>query len=349
MLRKRRSPARRITGENARPRPARSARWQALLGGWLLLALLAACQGLAPRPTATPLPSATPSASPSPAPTFTASPSPSPSPSPTPTPAVLVGAGDIAICGQEGDDQTAALLEQIPGEIFAAGDNSNEEGTLRQYQQCFDPSWGRFKERLHPVPGNHDYETAGALDYFTYFGAAAGEPGLGYYSYDLGAWHVIALNSNCPWINGCGPDSPQAQWLLADLEAHPARCTLAYWHHARWSSGLAGSAFWLGDLWRILYEHGAEVVISGHDHDYERFARQNPEGELDPNGMRQFVVGTGGAGYYPFGETILPASEVRHSGTFGVLKLTLYPDRYDWEFIPVAGETFTDSGSEACR
>lgn len=325
-------------------------RWRLFACGLLLGAALAACLPTTPAPSPLPTLGATPTVSPTPASTFTAPPSPSPTPTATPTPAVLVGAGDIAICGQEGDDQTAYLLDQIPGAIFTAGDNSNEDGTLRQYQQCFEPSWGRHKERIYPSPGNHDYEVPDAADYFAYFGPAAGEPGKGYYSYDLGEWHIIALNSNCPWlIGGCGPDSPQAQWLQDDLAAHPARCTLAYWHHARWSSGLAGSAFWLGDLWRILYEHGADVVISGHDHDYERFVPQNPEGEPEPGGMRQFVVGTGGASQRPFGDTILPTSEVRHWGAFGVLKLTLYPGRYDWEFVPVDGASFTDSGSDVCR
>jgi hypothetical protein len=203
---------------------------------------------------------------------------------------------------------------------------------------------------MHPSPGNHDYLTEkNAASYFDYFGQAAGEPGKGYYSYDLGDWHIVALNSNCLNIDGCGPSSPQVEWLKADLEAHPAACTLAYWHHPRWTSGLAENSFWLDAFWQVLYEHGAEIVVSGHDHDYERFAPQNPQGEADPeNGIRQFVVGTGGAGQRPF-LGAQPNSEVRNSGEFGVLKLTLYPDRYDWEFIPVEGAVFTDSGSTTCH
>ncbi|MEA4909915.1 MAG: alkaline phosphatase [Chloroflexi bacterium] len=317
----------------------------------LCLGLLAACGG-ALAPTPTPVPTSTDTPAPTGTPTLTPSPSATPTATPTatPQPAVLIGAGDIAICGQDGDDLTADLLAANPGEVFTAGDNNDENGTLFEYERCFDPSWGRFKDRMHPSPGNHDYNVDYAADYFTYFGEAAGQPRQGWYSYDLGGWHIVSINSNCPWlIGGCVSDSPQAQWLREDLEAHPAQCTLAYWHHPIWSSGLAGSSFWLGDLYQILYEHGAEVVVNGHDHDYERFAPQDPSGNLDEaNGIRAFVVGTGGVSLRPFDKP-LPNSEVRSWDSYGVIKFTLYPDRYEWEFIPVEGGQFTDSGSGTCH
>ncbi len=322
---------------------------------FLLLSLsLAACSPVVsvatPRPvktsaallTAAPLPGDT--ATPTPIPTRT----PAPTLMPTPTPAVLVGAGDISICGQDGDDQTAALLAGISAEIFTAGDSSNEEGTVPQYTRCFDPSWGQYKDRIHPVPGNHDYYTPGAAGYFEYFGAAAGNPGEGWYSFDLGSWHIVMLNSNCNDV-ACGPHSPQVQWLRADLAASAAQCTLAVWHHPRWSSGLVGSDGRMSPAYRALYEAGAEIVISGHEHSYERLMPLDPDGKPDPQrGIRQFIVGTGGVNYRPFGN-ILPESEVRHSGTYGVLKLTLYPDRYHWEFIPVVPGEFTDTGDGACH
>jgi hypothetical protein len=290
------------------------------------------------RPSATGTPTVTPTVTGTPTPTLT----------PTPEPAILTGAGDISICGQDGDDQTAALLESLPGEFFTAGDNSNESGEMWQYQRCFAPTWGRFLDRLHPAPGNHDYKVASGADYFTYFGAAAGTPGQGWYSYEYGGWHIVVLNSNCNDV-ACGKSSPQLEWLRADLAASQAQCTLAVWHHPRWSSGLAGSDGRMSAAYRILYEAGAEVVISGHDHNYERFTPLDPEGRPDPQrGIRQFVVGTGGAYHRPF-LNILPESEAHAAGTFGLLKLSLSPDRYEWEFLPVAGADFSDSGSGTCH
>jgi hypothetical protein len=323
---------------------------------WVSIALLAAgCQAGGPAPmllptapeataTATLAPSFTPSATSIPAtPTATAT----PAPSPTPEPAVLVGAGDIAVCGTDGSAQTAELVKQIPGAVFTAGDNSNEEGSPLEFSKCFDPTWGQFKERIHPSPGNHDYLTPGASGYFDYFGAAAGQPGQGWYSYDLGAWHVIVLNSNCNDV-ACGPKSPQVTWLEADLAAHPGRCTLAYWHHPRFSSGIAGS-FGMDAFWEALYAAGADVVVNGNDHDYERFAQQDPNGKADPQrGIREFVVGTGGAEQRGF-KAILPTSEIHQTGVFGVIQFTLWPDHYDWRFIPVAGASFTDAGSTRCH
>ena len=262
--------------------------------------------------------------------------------------AVLVGAGDIADCGSRGDEATAALLDGIAGTVFTAGDNVYDAGTRAEFEECYAPTCGRHKRRTRPAPGNHDYATPNAAPYFAYFGAAAGEPGKGYYSYELGAWHVVVLNSNCDEV-GCQAGSPQERWLRADLAAHPARCTLAYWHHPRFSSGDHGSQPQMRAVWQALWEAGADVVLAGHDHNYERFAPQTPWGAADPeSGIREFVVGTGGSRHEGI-EELAANSEVRNDDTFGVLKLTLHPKSYEWEFIPVAGGTFTDSGSDTCH
>ncbi len=227
---------------------------------------------------------------------------------------VLVGAGDIADCTTNADSLTASILDTIPGTVFAAGDNAYPNGTSSDYANCYEPTWGRHKARTRPVPGNHEYNTSGAAGYFNYFGAAAGDPTKGYYSYDLGSWHIIALNSNIAHSAG----SPQEQWLRADLAAHPARCTLAYWHHPLFSSSTVAPDAAAGALWQALYEAGAELVLNGHHHDYERFAPQTPAGALDPTfGVREFVVGTGGGeGLFPFGMSA-PNSEVRNNQAFG--------------------------------
>jgi acid phosphatase type 7 len=294
-------------------------------------------------PTGTP--SATASSTPSPSPTQT----PTPSPSPTPTPVIFIGAGDIGVCGTDTSEQTAAILDGYPqAAIFTAGDNAYGSGTRAEFRSCFDPTWGRHKDRIRPVPGNHDYINPGAAAYYEYFGEAAGEPGKGYYSYDLGDWHIVALNSLCGEVGGCGIGSAQEQWLRADLTASDKRCTLAYMHYPRWSSGLAGGRGTVSGLVRALVDHGVEVLVSGDDHNYERFAPQNGDGQADPNGIRQFVAGTGGALLRVF-STPQPNSEVRHTGTYGVLKFNLLPDRYSWEFIPVNGQSFSDSGSDICH
>ncbi len=262
---------------------------------------------------------------------------------------VLVGAGDIASCKEDGDSQTAALLDRIEGTVFTLGDNVYPRGTPKQFAECYGPTWGRHKARTRPVPGNHDYRTSGAAGYFGYFGAAAGDPATGNYSYDLGTWHIIVLNSNCGDIGGCGPGSRQERWLIEDLAAHPAPCAAAMWHHPRYSSAEHGDDSHLGPFWKVLYQAGVEIVLSGHDHTYERFAPQDDRGRPDPgHGIRQFVVGTGGKSHYAF-ETIERDSEVHNNTTFGVLKLTLHPGSYDWEFVPVAGGTFTDKGSGTCH
>jgi hypothetical protein len=230
--------------------------------------------------------------------------------------------------------------------VFTAGDNAYDDGTTANFAQCYEPTWGRHKARTRPSPGNHDYHTAGAADYFAYYGANAGPAGRGYYSYDLGDWHIVSLNSNVDMSAG----SVQETWLRADLAATTQPCTLAYWHHARFSSSSNhGNQSQTEPLWVALYDAGAEIVVSGHDHTYERFAPQTSTGAADAgSGIREFVVGTGGTGHYGFGSPE-PNSEVRNNDSFGVLQLTLGPGTYAWEFVPVAGASFTDSGSGSCH
>ena len=266
---------------------------------------------------------------------------------------VVVAAGDIADCRTEGDEATARLVGRIDGTtVLPLGDQAYPEGTAQDYQECYEPSWGRFKERTRPVPGNHEYDTPGAEGYFDYFGKAAGDPAKGYYSFNLGdEWHLVALNSNCGEIDGCGYASEQLRWLEADLAANKDKsCTLAYMHHPRFSSGVKhGGTPWIEPLWEALYEGGAEVVLSGHEHNYERFAPQNRGGREDAElGIRQFVVGTGGRGHHPILDPIAN-SEVQNDETHGVLKLTLRPEGYEWRFVPVEGESFSDSGSASCH
>ncbi|MEP6993056.1 MAG: metallophosphoesterase [Acidobacteriota bacterium] len=271
-------------------------------------------------------------------------------PTPPPPDPVLVGAGDIADCSEiESARKTAALVEQIGGTVFTLGDNAYGSGTPEQFANCYAPTWGRFKDRTRPAAGNHDYLTLGAAGYFAYFGAAAGDPKKGYYSYDLGAWHVIVINSNCQEIGGCQKGSTQEKWLREDLAAHPALCSAAMWHQPRFSSADHGDDPGMSAIWKALYEAGAELVLSGHDHTYERLAPMDDRGGSDPQkGVRQFVAGTGGRYLYNWG-TIHPTSEVRNNQTFGVLKLTLHPDSYDWQFVPADGSGFTDSGSAKCH
>ena len=260
----------------------------------------------------------------------------------------FVGAGDISICSNDNDEETAQLLDGIAGTVFTLGDNAYEDGTTQQFDDCYDPTWGRHKARTQPTPGNHDYHTSGAAGYYAYFGAAAGDPSKGYYSYDIGGWHVIALNTECGEIGGCDSGDPQGQWLIADLAANPTACTVAYGHRPRWSSGNHGGSSEMADFWQILYDANADVLISGHDHIYERFALQDPNGVADPGrGIRQFVVGTGGKAITAIGP-LEPNSET-NGDDFGVLKVTLNATSYDWEFVPIAGASYTDSGSEPCH
>ena len=263
---------------------------------------------------------------------------------------ILVGAGDIADCKDlSGAEATAKLLEATPGTVMAVGDLAYPDGTKENFD-CYDRTWGRVKSRTRPSPGNHEFHTQGATFYFSYFGEAAGDPKAGYYSYELGTWHIIALNSECIDIGGCNAGSAEEKWLRADLAAHPAACTLAYFHKPLFSSGGAhGDDPEIVPIWQALYDANADVVVSGHDHDYERFAPQTPLAKPDPErGIREFVVGTGGKNHRPF-TTPHANSEVRNADTFGVLKLTLRTGAYDWQFIPEAGKIFTDSGTGSCH
>jgi acid phosphatase type 7 len=275
-------------------------------------------------------------------------------PPPSPSDPILIGAGDISSCANNNDEKTAQLIDAVfasgaTGRVVALGDVVYDTGTSAEFTNCYHPTWGRHRSRTSPAVGNHEYLTAGASGYFNYFGSLAGDPTKGYYSYNLGAWHIVVINSNCSRVGGCHIGSPQETWLKADLAANPRTCTLAYWHHPRFSSGRLGNWSSMGPIWQALYNFNADVVLVGHDHIYERFAPQNPSGQLDTQrGIREFVVGTGGKNHASFG-TIKPNSQVRNSDTFGVLQLTLHSSSYDWRFIPEPGKTFTDSGSTACH
>lgn len=257
--------------------------------------------------------------------------------------AVFVGAGDIGRCGSAGPEATALLLDRQPGTVFALGDNAYPKGTEEDYRDCYAPSWGRHRSRTRPVPGNHEYETPGAAGYFEYFGMRAGEEDRGYYAYTLGAWRIIALNSEIPVSSG----SAQAAWLESELATTRSACTAAYWHRPLVSSGPHGDNPALTDLFRLLYDAGVEFVLSGHDHIYERFARLDPSGRPDARGTRQFIVGTGGTQLYA-PQRVRMGSEVQ-GAEWGVLRFDLSPGSYRWQFLPVAGGSFQDSGVDTCR
>lgn len=265
---------------------------------------------------------------------------------------IFVGAGDIAEAPagpSGGDEATAELLDGIVGAnagrvtVFTAGDNAYQSGTASEFADYYDPTWGREKAITRPIPGNHDSLTPGASGYF---GAAAGDPATGYYAYNLGTWRIYALNTEI--AHGAG--STEEQWLRPDLAAHSAtRCVLAYWHEPRFSSGPIAEDTSTQAFWQDLYTYGAEIVISGHDHNYQRFAPQTPDGALDLNtGIREFVVGTGGESHDDF-STPIANSEAYNADTFGVLKLTLHPTGYDFQFVPEAGKFFTDTGTGTCH
>ncbi|HEV8624732.1 MAG TPA: metallophosphoesterase, partial [Acidimicrobiia bacterium] len=299
---------------------------------------------LALRPAASPVP-------PPPPPPPPPSPPPPPPPPPDGDP-VMLGAGDIATCADTtGAQATAALVDKIGGTVFTLGDNAYVDGTADEFRNCYEPSWGRHKPRTAmTVAGNHDYNTAGATGYYGYFGAVAGDPAKGYYDTTLGDWHVVVLNSNCEEVGGCGAGSPQEQWLRDVLAASDAACTVALWHEPGFSSATQHRAFpKFQPFWQALYDYGADMVLVASDHVYERFGLQDPAGDADAAfGLRQFTVGTGGRSHQLF-KTVLPNSEVRNGGTYGVIKLTLHADSYDWQFVPEAGKTFTDSGTTGCH
>ena len=278
-----------------------------------------------------------------------------PLPTPTPFPSasgepVLVGAGDIATCAGDGDEATARLLDTIPGTVFTAGDNAYDRGSAQDFAECYSPSWGHHRDRTRPAAGNHDWDTENAQGYRDYFGQnAVNADGDTWYSYDLGAWHVVVLDSNCSKVGGCARDSRQGRWLESDLAENDAFCTLAIWHHPRFSSGDEhGSDPSVDPFWQLLYADGADVVVNGHDHDYERFAPQDPNGVEDrERGIRQFVAGTGGAEIRGF-DPAVANSEVRLAIGPGVLKLTLHDRGYDWTWIGTASPV-SDSGFAACH
>ena len=253
---------------------------------------------------------------------------------------ILVGAGDISSCSNNNDEATAKLLDNISGTVFTAGDNAYSDGTYTQFTNCYGPTWGRHKSRTKPVPGNHEYNTSGAAGYFKYFNNIAS-----YYAYNLGDWRIYALNAEID----VSSTSAEVKWLKNDLAANPKLCVLAYWHQPRWSSGSPyGSNSKYQTLWQTLYNAHAELVINGHEHNYERFKEMNASGSASSPGLREIIVGTGGDSHYGFG-TSLSTSQVRNSSTYGVLKLTLNSSSYSWKFVPVAGSSFTDSGTTNCH
>jgi acid phosphatase type 7 len=267
---------------------------------------------------------------------------------------VLLAAGDIAECDHEGDEATARIVTEYPEAAIATlGDNAYPDGASEDFQECYDPTWGQFKDRTRPAAGNHDHETEDAQGYWDYFGARGGPFDKYYYSYDLGSWHVVVLNSDCWRVDGCESDDPQAEWLRSDLQRHESFCTLAMWHRPPFSSGRYGDAEdtdRVRPLWQILNEEGADVLLTGHEHSYERFAPMDAEGERDDaRGVRLFVVGTGGGNLRQFANDPLATTEARQDHTWGVLKLDLKPRSYTWEFLPVEGSTFSDSGTGTCH
>jgi hypothetical protein len=266
------------------------------------------------------------------------------SPQPADEAVTFVGAGDIAECGNlEPARATARLLDGIAGEIFTLGDHAYDHGNAREFRDCYGPTWGRHKARTRPTIGNHDVLSNGGSPYFAYFGDNAGPGRRGYYSYELGVWHIVALNSEA----SMAPGSPQIAWLRDDLAAHPGECALAYWHIPRFASQRKGDVR-LAEAWRVLYAAGVDVVLNGHEHAYERFAPQDPLGHLDrARGVREFIVGTGGGKLNTIKKPA-PNVEVYADRTFGVLKLTLRPHAYAWEFVPAMGRSFTDRGEAGC-
>ncbi|MEA2579544.1 MAG: hypothetical protein QOE83_436 [Actinomycetota bacterium] len=279
---------------------------------------------------------------------------------------VIAAAGDIACdpsnpyfnkgMGSNGwclASKTGNLIAHLgPNAVLPLGDAQYNTGKLGQYNASYALSWGGYLPASHPVPGNHDYESSSSANgYFDYFGVHAAPPGAsdrGFYSYQLGTWHLISLNSNCSYVR-CGPGSAQYEWLKNDLIANSSACTLAYWHAPRFSSGPHGNYLSVGPFWNLLFHYGADVILNGHDHIYERFAPQNPSGNKAPMfGLREFVVGTGGAQHYWI-DKVKAHSVVRNAKTFGILKMTLHPNSYGWSFLPVAGLSFHDAGTASCH
>lgn len=264
-------------------------------------------------------------------------------PTTTPITTVLLAAGDVGVCGSIPAVETGVMLDSLEGTVVALGDLAYRHGTAQEFETCYDPVWGRHKLRTRPSPGNHEYETSGALPYFDYFGGQAGPSGQGYYSFRSGDWLVLSLNSNLP----VGAATAQGQWISNELTASTSRCTLAYFHHPLYSSGPNGDNARVAGLWQLLYEQGVDVVLSAHEHLYERYAPMSPDGQRnDTRGIRQFIVGTGGAGLYTV-MRVHPQSEVRII-SHGILKLTLAEANYTWEFLQPSGAR-ADFGSDVCH
>lgn len=266
------------------------------------------------------------------------------------TPVVLLAAGDIASDGP-GAARTAAIVAKTPGMIAALGDLAYPDGGQREFDAYWQPTWGPFKNRIRPAVGNHEYHTPGAGAYFDYFGLLAGHREQGWYAYDMGsAWRAIVLNSNAHEVGGCDPSSPQYRWLSRELTQHARKNVVAYWHHPVFSSGAHGDAPWMRPIWSLLVERGADVVLAGHDHGYERFEPMDGAGLRDDRrGLRSWVVGTGGASYRPFIFPPRDTSAVRQAGTFGILKLNLLAKHIEWDFLAEGGSAFRDTGAAAVR
>ncbi len=274
---------------------------------------------------------------------------PGPAGSLEPGAAMLIAAGDISECDSNADEATARVVEGLPGTVAALGDLAYDSGSSSDFERCYAPTWGRFRNRTRPVPGNHEYLNSAATGYFGYFGASAGQLGASWYAYDLGAWRIYALDSNCAQAGGCGDGSQQLEWLRQDLAQQPRACVLAYWHHPRFSSGRHGSSVAVQPIWQLLSASGTDVVLASHDHLYERFEPLDAAGQPDPErGIRSFVVGTGGKDLYTFRD-ILPGSEARDRDTYGVLAVTLRDGGYDWRFLSIEGQSYTDQGSGECH
>jgi hypothetical protein len=259
----------------------------------------------------------------------------------------LLAIGDIASCEVSSDEDVAQLVAERTADVAILGDAVYDSGTFLEYATCFDPAWRPMWDRLYPAPGNHDYRTEGAAGFFQYFEERTHRQGKGWYGFDVGDhWRAIVLNSNCSQV-GCARDSAQGRFLAAQLAAATDRHVVAIAHHPRYSSGEHGSNTSMTAFFRMLYRAGAPLFLAGHDHDYERFAPQNAAGQLDRNGVRQFVVGSGGRSHYPFEGAPAPHSQARDATTYGILKLTLRENGYSWRFIPVPGDdAYTDSGSK---
>lgn len=265
-------------------------------------------------------------------------------PAPTPASNVVLAAGDIASCSNDRDEATARILDAQPtASVLTLGDNVYDSGTASEFSGCYAPTWGRHLSRTFPSPGNHDYNTQNAAGYFGYFGARAGPTLTGWYSFDIGAWHLISLNSERDFAES----GAQVAWLKADLAATSKKCVLAYWHKPRFSAGNYDDFTAYIPFWDALYAAKAEIVLNGHDHNYQRYRLMDAGGDADPAGIRQFLVGTGGVGAYALEDDA--RRDAAATDVYGVLQLTLNTSGYDWRFLPAAGTTFSDSGSGVCR